>query len=431
MKFLVIGCGPAGVVCSMVLRKLNPKASVTVVGREPAFVRCSAPYILSGNVRMNSCIEPATVLTSKKIKVVAGEAVGIGKSSVRLSSGKELAYDRLVIATGARPFVPPIKGSRLNGVFVIRSPSDVSSLKNKLRKSRNVAIIGGGMIGAETASLLSKRYKVTLIEMLPGVLSASYGREISSCISRELEKSGVGMMLGKPVKSINGSGSVESVTVGNKTVKADLVILAAGIRPETALAEKAGIKTGKFGILTDRRMETSMRNVFAAGDCTQTFSMITRKPLMGGLATTAVLQGRIAAMNASGRKALFGGVLNSSVTEICGVSLGSTGMTESRAKDSGIRYIAGKSSTMTKYSMQPGAKPLFTKLIFDRKQRVIGGQVMGYGGIVPGLIDLISFAINKRSTREELLMADYSAHPELTSLPFTNPLVMACEDAKA
>jgi len=431
MKVVVIGCGPAGVVASLTVRKLSPKADITVVGKDPIFVRCSAPYVLAGTVKLKKCIEPDSMLNANRIKVVRDEVVDIDTDSVKLKSGnKSVGYDYLVIATGARPFLPHIEGIGLKGVFVIRTPQDVMSLKKHLRKTKNVCILGGGMIGVETAALLSKKHKITLVEMLPSILSASYDTEITRKVEGMLKKMGISLFLGKAVKRINGSDSAESIMMGNIDIKADAVLVTAGVRPETVIAKKAGIAVGRFGIITDRHMETSMKNVYAVGDCVQTTHMITRKPAGSGLATNAVLQAKVAAMRISGLKAAYDGALNASVTQIAELSLGTVGLTEMQAKKSKIRHKCGRSETTTKYAMQPGAKPLFTKLLFDSRNKIIGAQAMGSGGIVPGIINLISFAIQKGSTMDDLKGMDYSAHPELTPLPFADPIVMACEDVK-
>ncbi|RLI98698.1 MAG: hypothetical protein DRO99_00060 [Candidatus Aenigmatarchaeota archaeon] len=430
MKLVVIGSGPAGVVASLTVKTLQPRANVTVIGRDPVFVRCSAPYILAGKVDMEKCIEPDRILTERGIRVVRDEATEITKGHVKTASGKSFSFDHMIIATGARPIVPPIRGADKSNVFVIRGPKDVNSLNCQLSKPKNVVIIGGGMIGTEIAALLSERHKISIVEMLPRVLSASYDSEVTDNVENELKKMGVKLFLGTKVKSINGKTRAETVSVGNRDLNADIVIISAGIIPETDIAKKAGIKICKFGIKTNRYMETSMKNIYAVGDCAQTFSAIKNKKTGSGLANTAVLQAKIAGMNIAGKTSVFRGTVNASTTQISDLSLGSVGLTEQQARSENMKCKCGKSHTMTKYDMQPGARPLFTKLVFDSKERIIGGQVMGSGGIVPGIVDLLSFAIKRGCLADDLMMTSYSAHPELTSLPFANPVVMACEDMK-
>ncbi len=429
MKIVIIGCGAAGIVASHVIKKINPDADVTIIGREKSiFIRCSAPYALAGIDSLGKCEKPAAMVTGTGARLVHDEAVAVDvKSSAVKTKSKSFDYDSLIFATGARPFLLPIGGIGLKNVFTLRTADDAKKMSKALKGSHDVVIIGGGMIGVETASLLSDRFRVTIVEMLPSLFPLSYDKEYSKQVEYLLSKNGVKVLLGKPVAKLTGDKKVNAVHVARRKIKADVVLVAAGIRAETDLAKRSGIKTGKFGIETDKHMKTNIKGVYAVGDCAQTFSMLTGKPVQSGLVTTAVVQAKVAGMNVTGMDATFDGVLNSSVTQIFDRSLGRVGLTEEQARLEKIKYKVGTSETLDKYDTQPGAKPLKTKLIFDHGGMVIGAQVIGSGHIVSGIINMISFAIQRKSTVKGLLKLKYAAHPELTPLPFADPVVLACE----
>jgi NADH oxidase (H2O2-forming) len=431
MKVVIIGAGAAGIVTSHVIKQLRPDADVTVIGREKSiFIRCSAPYVLAGIDSIGKCKKPDSMVTGAGARLVQDEAVAVDvkKRTVR-TKNKTFRYDRLVFATGASPFMPPVPGMDLKNVFTLRTADDARNVSAALKASRDVVVIGGGMIGVETASLLSDRFNVSLVEMLPYILPG-FDREFSERVREALAKKGVRILLGKPVDKLTGDGKVRAVHAGGKAIKAGVVLVSAGIRAEHDLAGKSGIRTGKFGIGTDRMMRTNVKDVYAVGDCAETFSMLTGKPMQSGLVNTAVIQAKVAGMNICGIEASFEGALNPTVTEIARHALGCVGLTEDQAKAEKIKYMVGRSETLDKYDTQPGARPLTTKLLFDGDGRVVGAQAMGSGHIVPGIINLISLAIQQKSTLGDLLKLNYAAHPELTPLPFADPVVLACENVR-
>ena len=430
MKVVILGCGPAGIVAGNTIKSMRPKWNVTIIGKEEnIFVRCSAPYAIAGVAKLNKCIKPDSLVTSNKIKLIRDEAIQINKKKriVKTKKGKRIKYDYLIFATGARPFVPPVKGINLKNVFSLRTAKDTRRIKNALKKSKDVVIIGGGMIGVELASLLVKKYRVTIVEMLPHLLYMSYDDEFCERVEKILKKNGIKLILGKKVERIEGKERVKAVIVKGKRIKADVVIFSTGIRPNVKLAEEIGVKVGKIGIKTNAEMRTNVPRIYAIGDCAETFSCITKKLIPSGLVTTAILQAKIAALNIVGIKTRFGGVTNPSVTSIFDYSLGRVGLTERDAENNKIKIIVRRFENLTKYDMQPGAMPLIAKVIFDKKKRIIGAQVFASGNITAGLIDFFSFAIANKLSADKLKALHYSAHPELTPLPFFNVIVSTCE----
>ena len=433
MKVLIIGAGPAAIVTGEIIKSKKPDAEVKLFTKEKnIFVRCTAPYVIAGIDPLEKCITPDDFVTSKGIELIKEEVTEVhpDENKIVTKFGNEFSYDFLVFATGARPFVPPIDGSTLKNVFVLRTAEDAKKIKEAVENAQKIVIVGGGMIGVELASLLSRKKDVTIVEMLPHVMYTAYDEEF--CLEAEslLKQNGVKLLLGKKVEKIIGSEKVEAVQVDGENIPADVVILSVGIRANKELAEKAGIPTGKFGIKTNEKMQTSISNIYAVGDCAEAFSAIDKKPVPSGLVTTAIMQAKVAALNILGEEAQFVGVTNASVTKLFDYSFGRVGFTFEQAKKNGLTVKVGKFEGLNKYDMQPDTKPLKLKLLFDQDDRIIGGQVFSSGNIVSALIDFISYAITKRTKRTELMNFVYSAHPELTPLPFVNPIITACENVQ-
>ncbi len=433
MRVVIVGAGPAGLATGITVKTLKPNYRVTLIGREKSFiVRCSIPYVIAGKTTLKKCIKPEEMFKKHGLELVKDEAIEVNTKEryVKTKSGKKIKYDYLVFATGATPFLPPIEGVKLRGVYTIRDEKDTRAVTAAIKKAKNVVIVGGGMIGVELASLLADKKKVTIVEMLPHLLYASYDSEISEWVEKHLAKKKVKLILGKKVEKIVGRQKVSGVVVGGKKIKADVVVFATGIRANVELAKEAGIKIGKFGIKTNAYMLTSEKNVYAVGDCAETFSAIDKKTIPSGLVTTAILQAKVAGMNICGMKVKFPGTLNASITELGGLTLGRVGFTEREAKERGIKPYVGTFQNLTKYDTQPDAKPLFTKVVLDEKKRLIGLQVAADGNMVAPLVDFASYLIANKVKADELSMLHYSAHPELTPLPFFHPLLTALQNVK-
>ena len=430
MKFVIVGSGPAGIVASHMIKKLEPKSSVTLIGKEPNIVvRCSEPYAIAGVIELKDIIKPDEIITSANVEFIREEVVELDRvrRTVKTKSGREFEYDYLILTTGSKPFIPPIPGVDKENVFTLRTADDARRIREALEQAEHVIIIGGGMIGVELASLLADKYRVTVLELLPKILYASYDDEFCDEVESALRARGVDILTGRKVEEIIGENRASGVVAGGEKIKGDIVLVLTGVRPEVTLAQRAGIEIGKFGIKTDEHMKTSAERVYAAGDCTESFSAITKKPMPSALVSTAIAQAKVAAMNVCGREARFEGVINPSVTKIFDLSLGRVGLTERGAKEEGIKTLIGKFEGLTKYDTQKDAKPLKLKLVFNSDKVLIGGEVLASGNLVSPLIDFLSFAILRKLTPEDLKTIRYPAHPELTCLPFFHPIVSASE----
>ncbi|KUL29930.1 NAD(P)/FAD-dependent oxidoreductase [Chlorobium limicola] len=435
---LVIGGSAAGIVAASTGKAFYPSKSFMIVRRErEAVVPCGIPYIygtldsISQNVIPNAHIEQAGV------ELFINEVTAIDKSAkvVTTADGTEIAFDKLVIATGSMPRVPSwLKGTGLGNVFTIPKDRDyLENLRLKLEQCTNIVIIGGGFIGVEMADELRKKGKrITLVEVMPHVLNAAFDDDLSVKAEKILADNGVVLRTGEKVGELIGDGVVSGVLLENgELLDADAVILATGYAPNVDLARNAGIKINELGaIRVDEYMRTEDKNIFAVGDCAEKFSFITRivKGLM--LAATACSEARIAGMNLYGLSRLrtFSGTISIFSTAIGGTTFAAAGVTEHLALDRGFDVISASAEGIDKHPKSlPGTSSQFVKLIVNRESGlVLGGAVVG--GVSAGeLINVIGVIIENKMTIHEVLTLQIGTHPLLTGPPTGYPLIKAAE----
>ncbi|MCK5149621.1 FAD-dependent oxidoreductase [Candidatus Pacearchaeota archaeon] len=420
---LIIGGGPAGILAGMVAKQINPKLKITLIKKEKGIdIRCSEPYVICGLVKLKNMIHSDEMI-SNAINLIIDEATKISPSEkIVYTKTKQIKYKKLIIATGALPFVPEIF-KEVKNVFTLRTSQDVKKIQDKLNTSKNVVVIGGGAIGIELASFI-KNKKITLIELSSHLVSGLYDKEFSKKVEDILKEQKIKLLLNTKIKKID-----DKIILSKEKIKFDLILLCAGVRSDTKLAEQAGIKIGKFGIFTKKNQETNVKDIYACGDCAQAISFIDNKPTPSQIAPVAVIQGKVAGVNAAGGKAEYSGVTNSSVSHFFEQSIGRVGFTEKQAIEKKFKVIMGKSKSFTKYANQPNAKPVEIKLVFDKKtKRILGAQIFGGNEGLAQRINLLSLAIKHKMTFEDLAKLDYCAHPELTPFPFAEGIVMAAEN---
>jgi NADH oxidase (H2O2-forming) len=241
-----------------------------------------------------------------------------------------------------------------------------------------------------------------------------------------MEKENISVLLGKPLEKIVGEEHVEGIIIGDETLNADMVIMATGVRPQTKLAKIAGCKLGKWAIIVNERMQTSVPNIYAVGDCVEVIDAITGHNTQSPLGTAAVRQGKIAAKNIAGIKAEFKPVLNSMVSKIGNLEFGAVGVTKIFALQNGIEVISGKSKALTKARYYPGAKRIDVKITCNLKGRIIGCQIIAEERVAER-IDTMSLAIAKSITCSELASMEFSYAPPVSMV--IDPIILAAEDA--
>ena len=254
------------------------------------------------------------------------------------------AYDKLILAVGAEPFVPDVPGTGLPGVFKMRTPDDAIAARAWAEQNgcRRAVVVGGDFIGLEVAeNLLAKCLSVTVVDMASQLMPNIFDPEMAGYVKRQLQAKGVRVLTGTALQGINGTDRAAGVTTDGGTLPADLVVLAIGIRPATAFLQGTGLEMVKGAILVDDKQATNLPDVYAVGDCAMVYNALTGKPQWSAMGSTANLTGRCLARNLSGEPSPYGGCLGTGVVKLLdNLCAGRTGLTETQAKDAGFDPVS-------------------------------------------------------------------------------------------
>lgn len=438
MKVIVIGGVAAGPKTASKIIRMMPDADITIIekGAFLSYAGCGLPYYISGEVKeqKNLMETPAGAIRDaaffqniKNLKVRSGtEVLEIDrpKKQVRvkvLATSEEswLPYDKLVLATGASPVIPPIPGVDRKNVFTLHGVHDAEGIKAVLAEgvAKDVVVIGGGLIGVETTeALVTHACRVTVVEMLPQILNM-LDWEIARLVEKHMEAKGVKVMTSTKALALESRGGADDKVTHVRTDKgefpADLVILAIGVRPNTILAQKAGLAIGEKtrAISVDDHMRTSDPDIYAVGDCVECMDRLTGLPCFVPLGSTANKQGRVAAINICGGDDRFPGVLGSAVCKVFDFSVARTGLTESAARALGYDVVTAMAPGPDKPHYMPQSKPLLLKIVADRKTgRLLGVQATGPGEAAKR-IDVAATAISAGMTLDDVANLDLSYAP--------------------
>ena len=435
-KVVIIGGGPAGRLIVHVLHKSAQKFDVTLIKDEEINAnRCAVPYGISDKKAVDKFCIPNTLVTDFGAKLILDyvDSIDKNKQSVTTTSGQSFAYDHLVIATGSQPFTPPIPNIDLGNIVNVRSKSDMEQMRGFAQKHKKCVVVGGGYIGIEVAVVMKQLgIDVTVVEMQPHVLLMTMDDDFAETIETHIIDKGIKVFNKTQVTAFEGQdGSVSGVVLDNGDVlPADFVIVSVGVKPNISLAEKTGIATSRFGIVTNEQMETNIKNIYASGDCAEKKSFVTGKPSMGEFGTNAVFMSKVVAANILGNRTAFPGIINANASSAFEYTFGSAGLIAKAAEREGLDYVVGESEVMDMYPMMDGMSMIRTKLVFDKRSRkLIGGSVLRKGHCSAGNVDFISFAIQMGATIEDILKYQYATHPELAAKPSDNTYMFAAQDA--
>ncbi|MEM0057400.1 MAG: FAD-dependent oxidoreductase [Candidatus Bathyarchaeia archaeon] len=438
-RIVIIGAHAAGVDAASAARKIDRTAEITLITDEKhaGYSRCGLPFVIGGQIPSfsNLIVFPPSYFQMMKLNLKTETKVtkiDTGKKAVltvdKNGNIEEIPYDSLIIAAGAGAFTPPIKGREKPGVLPLRTIEDGQRIEQAIREGAKTAVVmGAGLIGLETAVALQERgLHVTVVEMLPQVLPAMLDADMAKIVQEALEQKGIKILTNKPVEEFLGTEKVTGIVAGGEQINADLFISAFGVRANTQLAVDAGISLGETKLIkTNARMETNIKDVYAAGDCAESIHIVTQRPVVQQLGTVAVRQGKVAGINAAGGYTTFPGVVGSAVTQLYDMQIGATGLTETAAKRAGIEVITGTVTSKTRADYYPGASPIKVKLVVEKEtQRIVGAQIIG-GEEVTQRINAVSIAIQKQMTVRELAKADTAYAPPLNET--WEPLVLAAE----
>jgi len=440
VDILVIGGGPAGIISAVTAKKYYANKKILVMKSiENGVIPCGIPYMFASLKNPDENKLGNAALEKNNISVIVDKAVKINRDNktVDTKNKKTYRYEKLILAMGSLPVIPPIPGIDKKGIYPIFK--DMDYLKNaieEIKKTKNIVILGGGFIGVEFADEIAKikGLNVHLVEMLPHLLANSFDSEFSKVAEEKLKSKGVTVLTGTRIEEFTGNEKIEEIRLSDGTkLPADSVILGAASAPDTKLAADAGLDLGKGkGIWVDEYMRTADPNIFAVGDCAGKKDFYTRKDVSVMLASTATAEARVAGANLYKLKVVREnkGTIAIYSTYVDGLVLGSAGLTENSAKKENFEIATGISDGVDKHpATLPGTNKIKVKLIFSKQSGIIlGGQV--YGGISCGeMINLIGVAIQKRVLSTELETLQMATHPYLTSAPTVYPIVLAAQDA--
>lgn len=432
MKLLIIGGVAAGTKAAARARREYPDAEVTIVTQDDyvAYAGCGLPYFVGGEITEARELIVRTpdefkhenridVLTRHQATSIDAAAHTVTVRDLNSSTDTIFPYDKLIIATGALPLIPNIPGANLKRISTVRGLNDALKIRAMLDsgKINNAVVVGGGFIGLEMAENLSRRgVKVTVVELKDAILPG-FDPEIAVLVAKQLREHDVVVYTGEALTEIVGNAAgeaVEAVTTARR-LPADMVIFAAGIRPNTAVAVAAGITTDRGMIIVDEYLHTNLPDIFAVGDCASVRNRQTGADTFSPLGSTANKTGRLVVANLFEDTEKFSGVLGTTIVRLFDYHAGRTGLSTQEAKDAGYDVETVLVPTPDRAHYFPGNRMIITKLIADRAtHKLLGAQVAGTG-VVDKPIDTLSVGIAMGMTIEQLSGMDLAYTPPFAS----------------
>ena len=425
MRLAVIGGMGAGLSAASRARRTDASLDIVVLekGDVISFAACGLPYYIEGRVPNASDLQvysPDDFQRQRLIEIRTGttvEEIRHARRELLLPGGERLAYDRLVIATGARPDRSVLGPKPPLNSFTLQTLDDAERIRKFLdvNRPRRAVVIGAGYIGLEVADVLRARgLDVTVLEASSHVLDRP-DADLTAAVRDELTRSGIELRLESTVRN------VEPDRIND--VPCDLIVSAAGLLPNVELAAAAGVRLGATGaIAVDERMEASLSGVFAAGDCAEALHLVTGRPAFIPLGTTANRMGRIAGACAAGARERFGGIVGTSIVKVSKLAVAVTGLSPEAARKEGFEPVSSRVTALDHAKYFKG-RPTTVGLVADcRSRRLLGGTVIGEAG-VPGRINLIASALTCRMRVDDFEQLDLAYTPPFA--PAIDPVLVA------
>lgn len=419
MKYVIIGGDAAGMTAAMEIVRNDKKAQITTLEQTEiySYGQCGLPYVVDGRI-------PSTDdLIARSVQVFR-EKYGIdartGHKVTRVDAGKqivygegfEVPYDKLLIATGAAPIMPKWDNATLAGIHTIKTIPQMHDLLRDATEAKKVAVIGGGYIGLEMAEVLKEAGKDVCIIQRGAQLAKMLDADMVHHVHEQAVQHDVAVYLDTAVTGFNGETKVEAVVTNKGTIEADLVIVAVGVKPSTDfLADTAILRLKNGAIVVDPHMATSVENIYAAGDCATHFNRIKQSADYVPLGTTANKQGRIAGLSMAGKFVRFKGITGTSILKFFDLAIATTGLNEVSAQQLNRSYHVYELTANHIASYYPEPKPLFIKVLVEKKtERLLGAQIIGEAG-VDKRIDVFATALMQALTLRDLLDLDLAYAP--------------------
>ena len=436
MNIVVIGGVAAGTKAAAKLLRQDRTAQVTVYTKSTdiSYAGCGLPYYVGGDIETRDELivntpERYMGLTGAQVKTgMEATKVDPAAKTVTFANGEVVSYDKLVIATGAAPFVPNVPGKDLPGVFTMRTPDDAIGLRSYVdeNKCRSAVVVGAGFIGLEIAeNLLKKGLKVTVVDMASQVMPNLFDAEVADYIRRQLQAKGIRVVTGAGLEMVLGGEKATGIRTAVGGFEGDVVVMAIGVRPATAFLNDSGVEMFKGTIVVDKFQKTNLPDIYAVGDCAMVYNRLTGQGQWSAMGSTANITGRLLAKNLTGEAAPYGGCLGTGVVRLAdGLNAGRTGLTEEQAKAAGFDAVTVTCVTDDKAHYYPDAASFVTKLIADREShKLLGIQVLG-GGSVDKMVDIAVAGISMGARVEDFDTMDFAYAPPFSTA--IHPFVQAC-----
>lgn len=426
MKTIIIGAVAGGMSTAAKLKREQKDAQITVYEKsnEISYGACGLPYYVSDEQDDLNKLRIRSVEDFQKSGIdvfINHEVISVDptKKEVTINHQGELltdTYDKLVVATGASPIIIPIEGAHHPKVHTLKSLEDGKNLKEAAKEANTIAIIGGGYIGLELAeAFVLQDKKVVIVERLPHVLT-TFDHEFSDWVADHLKEKGVQVYLDETVEKILEKDNHLELVTDKSSVDADLVVMSVGIRPNTAFLKETGIKMLRNGaIVTNEKMETSIPDIYAAGDCSTIIHGITKEPMNIALGTNANKQGKVLAERLAGKDVTFEQSLGSTMIRILDYEIAKTGLGEAEAKNLGMDVIISTITANDHASYFPNPSKITIKVVVDKESRVLlGAQLMGKHNTALRLNPFV-VAIDQKMTVERFSLLDFGYAPPFAS----------------
>ncbi len=439
-RLVVIGGDAGGMAAISQVRK-GPRSHDVVVlerGRHTSYSACGIPYVVGGEV---ATLEALVARTPQQFRADHGVDVRMGHEAVGIDLDRReievhdharagrtyrLGFDDLLLGTGGQPVRPPLPGIELPLVHGVQTLDDAAHLLAHAEHSecKDVVIVGGGYIGLEMAEAFTNRgSRVVVVDRFPTPLGG-LDPELGALVTAAMRLHGIDCHLGVEVLGFDE----RAVLTDDGSHAADLVVLGLGVAPRSDLARAAGLRLGPKGsISVNRRQQTSADGIWAAGDCCESFHLVTGEKMHLPLGTVANKQSRVAGINIGGGYATFPGVVGTAITKLCDTEIARTGLSSREAAAAGFEAVASTIEATTAAGYYPGAAPITVRLIVERgRGRILGAQIVGGPGSGKR-IDTCALAVTHQMTAEDLVQADLSYAPPFSGV--WDPVQVASREA--
>ena len=432
MKVVIIGGVAGGATAAARLRRLDEQAEIVVFERSGyiSYANCGLPYYIGGIIEDPEDLTLQTpesffarfrvdMRVRHEVTAIHPERKAVSVKALETGETFEESYDKLILSPGAKPTQPRLPGVGLEKLFTLRMVEDTFRIKDYIRKNhpKSAVLAGGGFIGLELAENLRELGMEVTIVQRPKQLMNPFDPDMAAFIHGEMRKHGVKLALGHTVEGFEErDGGVDVLLKDEAPLHADMVVLAIGVTPDTALAKAAGLELGvKDSIVVNDRMETSVPDIYAVGDAVQVRHAVTGQDVLLSLAGPANKQGRIAADNICGGDSRYRGSQGSSVIKVFDLTAAVTGVNEASARRAGLDADAVVLSPMSHAGYYPGGRLMTMKVVFERETfRLLGAQIVGYEG-VDKRIDVLAAAIHAGMSAIQLKDLDLAYAPPYSS----------------